>query len=376
MHLLISDEPVCKPVHNPSTLFLTCFLCFGVVISYLPQHWRIIAKQTSEGISPWYLLLGSTSAAAGMLNVVTLQWGVVRCCSVWTVGQCLENTIGIVQVTMVWAMFSLIVVLFLRYFPPSARHHHIRHPHSGREYTDEEQECEEEEAEIQELLVATAEWNEAKALCALVLIHLITSIFVTFLVLSSPQSQPSRQAELWADFCGISGSLLTCFQYAPQIWKTYKDRLVGALSITMMCLQCPGSALFVFSLAFREGTNWTSWLPYATVGIMKALLLIICLVWKARQARLGIDDFGNPLSPLVGSCTEPCGLGLESGNGGNGLVHGESGPPGLAQAEAEDRPAAEGQQTEGRAGETTPLIFRAGTQGKVVQTLSKRITSG
>ncbi|EJU01548.1 hypothetical protein DACRYDRAFT_22645 [Dacryopinax primogenitus] len=388
MDLRISDEPVCKPAHDPFTLLLTCFLCFGIIISYIPQHWRIIAKQTSEGISPWYLLLGSTSAAAGMLNVVTLQWGVVRCCSVWTVGQCLENTIGIVQVTILWAMFSLIVVLFLLYYPPSARHHHIRHV---REYTDEEQEREEEEEEeIQELLVATAEWNEAKALCALVLVHLIISIFVTFfLVLSSPppsQSIPSRQAELWAGFCGITASLFACFQYAPQLWKTYKDRLVGALSIPMMCIQCPGAVLFIVSLAVREGTNWTSWLPYAAAGIMQGLLLILCIVWKVRQARLGIDDFGNPLSPPPESHPEPStwGLGLEFGNGrGNGLVdgleQGESGPPGLglpeldgqqveaAWREAEDRRAAEAQDGEAGAGETTPLIVRATTQtGKVV----------
>lgn len=28
---------------------------------------------------------------------------------------------------------------------------------------------------------------------------------------------------------------------------------------------------------------------------MQALLLVMCLFWKARQKRLGIDDFGNPL---------------------------------------------------------------------------------
>jgi hypothetical protein len=34
---------------------------------------------------------------------------------------------------------------------------------------------------------------------------------------------------------------------------------------------------------------------FAVSGIMQAILLIMCLVWKARQRRLGIDDFGQPL---------------------------------------------------------------------------------
>jgi len=51
----------------------------------------------------------------------------------------------------------------------------------------------------------------------------------------------------------------------------------------------------VTNLAIRSGTNWTSWAPYAAAGIMQGCLLVLCLVWKARQRRLGVDDFGKPL---------------------------------------------------------------------------------
>jgi hypothetical protein len=30
--------------------------------------------------------------------------------------------------------------------------------------------------------------------------------------------------------------------------------------------------------------------------MLQSVLLIMCLFWKKRQARLGIDDFGRPLS--------------------------------------------------------------------------------
>jgi hypothetical protein len=35
---------------------------------------------------------------------------------------------------------------------------------------------------------------------------------------------------------------------------------------------------------------------YAASGIMQTVLLIMCFVWKARQKKLGIDDFGNPVA--------------------------------------------------------------------------------
>ena len=65
---------------------LTAFLIFGLFASYVPQvcliravyavvaqhclqHLRIIRAGTSIGFSPWFLLLGSTSSAAAMLNM-------------------------------------------------------------------------------------------------------------------------------------------------------------------------------------------------------------------------------------------------------------------------------------------------------------------
>ncbi|KAF8067511.1 hypothetical protein FPV67DRAFT_1139693 [Lyophyllum atratum] len=61
---------------QPSHLVFAC----GLIISYAPQLLRIINKGSSEGFSPWFLLLGSTWSAAGFLNMVTMQWRVVKCC--------------------------------------------------------------------------------------------------------------------------------------------------------------------------------------------------------------------------------------------------------------------------------------------------------
>jgi len=72
-------------------------------------------------------------------------------------------------------------------------------------------------------------------------------------------------------------------------------KLVGALSIPMMLIQTPGAIFMVLSIALRPGTNWTSWITYAVAGIMQGMLLTMCIVWKLRQSKLRIDDFGNSL---------------------------------------------------------------------------------
>ena len=77
-----SAWPPSSQTPNLFALGLSSLLCVGLVISYLPQHLRIIKNQSSEGLSPWYLLLGSTSAACGLFNLLILQWPMVRCCAI------------------------------------------------------------------------------------------------------------------------------------------------------------------------------------------------------------------------------------------------------------------------------------------------------
>jgi hypothetical protein len=43
--------------------------CTDIRFAHRSQHWRIISKGTSAGFSPWFLLLGSTGSASGMLNM-------------------------------------------------------------------------------------------------------------------------------------------------------------------------------------------------------------------------------------------------------------------------------------------------------------------
>ncbi|KAL8276875.1 hypothetical protein RQP46_010703 [Phenoliferia psychrophenolica] len=103
--------------HDRTTEVLSSLIVCGLIISYLPQHYRIIHNKSSEGFSPFFLLLGATSSACSLLNIVSLQWGQVECCHYLSAGECFESVLGIAQVFFQWFCFNLIFVLYLIFYP-------------------------------------------------------------------------------------------------------------------------------------------------------------------------------------------------------------------------------------------------------------------
>lgn len=145
----------------------------------------------------------------------------------------------------------------------------------------------------------TAEWKVAVILAFVVLIHLYVHSPCSKLFAQSPADRPlfdTHRALLtvlaitllaflpiqpphpllrtYARFLGLSSAILAISQYAPQLYHTYRTRLVGALSIGTMIIQVPGSVLFVGSLVGRQGVEWSTWLTYAVTGAMQAALLV------------------------------------------------------------------------------------------------------
>ena len=142
---------------------------------------------------------------------------------------------------------------------------------------------------------------------AITTVYLMTTIAPT----PEPTTDVPQHVRMWATLLGVTSSILAMVQYTPQLIHTYRLKLVGVLSIPMMCITVPGSVLMITGIAFRQvktcvsksreidhvvdrpGTNWTNWLTYLVAGVMQGGLLVLCIVWKYRQDRLGIDDFGN-----------------------------------------------------------------------------------
>ncbi|KAK9723013.1 hypothetical protein K7432_002263 [Basidiobolus ranarum] len=276
---MVQPPPICVPSHNSFEFIISVFLTIGMLASYLPQHIKIIVNKTSEGLSPWFLLLGSISSASSFLNILILQFPVLTCCKYLSSGECFESVLGIVQVGIQWSMFVIILLLYMIYFPQ----------HKKTEILIDDNRLAN--------TVPTSDWRHSILVSFIVSAHFVLSLSVSIWILGSFGSM-SKQASLWAGFLGLLSTSMATLQYIPQIHRTWRLKAVGALSIPTMLMQTPGAFLFAYSIYLRPGTNWTSWMTFVASGILQGTLLIMCLVWAMKpnqRITVGTALVHNPL---------------------------------------------------------------------------------
>ncbi|KAJ3561207.1 hypothetical protein NP233_g10332 [Leucocoprinus birnbaumii] len=152
---------------------------------------------------------------------------------------------------------------------------------------------------------ANPAWRYALFYAKITLAHLIICVVITTVLLAitgtteSPTAILPTSLQSWTTFLGITSALLAAIQFAPQLIHTYELKLVGALSIPTMVIQIPGTGMMVAGIALQSSVNWTSWFTYLVSLVMESALLVMCIAWKFRQKRLGIDDFGNRIAPDI-----------------------------------------------------------------------------
>lgn len=353
------DECVLPP-HDGATLALSIVVCVGVVLSYIPQMLRITLVKSSVGLSPWFLFLGTTSSWSATLNLIVLQWPLLRCIFSPLRWSHLEHLMGVLQTGLQQVMFTLIFVLFMVYYKVDATaRRKRRQPRTKRRVVDagrlhpplldsndssgSESDLESIQTHIHRTYGAAAT-REAQAHDALMThahqhqhyenipaamrgilerhhlptedeIHgkigsvhekrlavrlvwvtlayllIICTVSATLIAVNAHR----RYLQHWAGLLGLAAAGLAACQYVPQIWHTARAGLVRSVSIGTMCVQVPGSLVFVYALAGREGVNWTTLMPYVAAAVLQSLLLVLCVAWKIRQHRQGVDDYGRSI---------------------------------------------------------------------------------
>ncbi|KAL3965491.1 hypothetical protein ACCO45_002495 [Purpureocillium lilacinum] len=252
MDLLQSTTAECERLKTPSylELIVSIFILIGLLISYLPQHYRIISRGTSEGISPYFVLLGTTSATAGFANILTVppSRAAIGCCKELETFECAAGLLGVAQLGMQWLCFALI------------------------------------EANVpqEELGGESPKWQTAVAVGLLCVVHGLIVIIVTgVFAIALP-----NHLTVWANVLGVMAAGLAAIQYVPQIWMTYHLKHVGSLSIPMMCIQTPGGFLFAASLYARLGPEgWSTWAIYLLTAVMQGTVLVLGVYYEIAARR-------------------------------------------------------------------------------------------
>ncbi|KAH7319872.1 hypothetical protein B0I35DRAFT_352488 [Stachybotrys elegans] len=279
MDIFESPNDQCERLKTPSYLELTVsiIILVGLFISYLPQHYRIISRGTSEGISPYFVLLGTTSATSGFANILTVppSRAAISCCKELDTFECTAGLLGLAQLGLQWICFALILVLFLIFFRYTVA--------TVPEDSDED----------------APTWRTAVMVGFLCFLHALVVIALTgVFAIALP-----RQLDAWANFLGIMAAALAAVQYIPQIFTTYRLKHVGSLSIPMMCIQTPGGLLFAASLFARLGwAGWSTWFIYIMTACMQGTLLFMGIYFEfsSRRHDVVVNVYGDsaPQSPI------------------------------------------------------------------------------
>ncbi|GAP85996.1 putative pq loop repeat protein [Rosellinia necatrix] len=252
-----------------TNFFVSILILLGILLSYLTQHYRIISRGSSEGISPYFVLLGVTSANAQFGNILTLpaSRADVACCKEVSPFECTAGLLGIAQIGTQWVCFAVILVLFLVFF--------------------RRDDADIAEAEL-ERDPDKPSWRTALIVGGICLVH---GLLVVIVSAALAFGAPSRLGA-WANFLGVMAAVLAGIQYIPQIWTTYKLKHAGSLSILMMTIQTPGGFLFAASLAARLGwEGWSSWGVYVLTAFMQGIVLTMAIRYEWRSyGRDGEND--------------------------------------------------------------------------------------
>ncbi|KAG6270875.1 hypothetical protein E4U49_005057 [Claviceps purpurea] len=253
----------CDSLRTPRylELVISILILVGMLISYLPQHYRIVSRGTAQGISPYFVLLGTTSATSGFANILTVAQSreAMQCCQELDHFQCAAGLLGVAQLGMQWACFALILVLFLIFF----RYRDANVP-------------------FDELDGESPKWQTAVGVGLVCVIHgLVVVILTGVFTIALPDHLTA-----WANFLGIMAAALAAVQYVPQIWTTYRLKHVGSLSIPMMCMQTPGGFLIAASLYARLGPEgWSTWAIYLLTALMQGCVLFLGVYYEVQARR-------------------------------------------------------------------------------------------
>ena len=120
---------------------------------------------------------------------------------------------------------------------------------------------------------------------AICVVHAVATIAVALtVVLAYPSSR-----QFGANILGIIAAILSSIQYFPQIYTTLMLRRIGSLSIPMMCIQTPGSIVWVASLAARLGPEgWSTWGVYLVTAVLQGTLLVMAVYF----------EYVSPIAPV------------------------------------------------------------------------------
>ncbi|ETI22046.1 hypothetical protein G647_06117 [Cladophialophora carrionii CBS 160.54] len=271
----------CEHLAAPSVpqFVVSCALMGWLLICYIPQYARIISRRSAEGLSTYYVLLGSLSGVCAVGNIMMLPSSAVEigCCRTNTRFACISGLLGMVQVTFGIACFWVVMFMYVYYSEEEAdaEIHGRRASISGPDRT-----FRRAARAIRVLIVA----------CGFAFIVLLVSAIILH--------RFPWVAQTWADILGVAVAVFACVQWVPQVRTTYHLGHLGSLSPLSLCLMAPYTWIFGINMIIRVGlAGWSAWIVYVLVGTMQIILIVMAICFTVRDRRLAKEGKQHCATP-------------------------------------------------------------------------------
>eukprot|EP00126_Sphaerothecum_destruens_P003604 Sdes_comp17370_c0_seq1m6578 len=271
---MMGDRFDCLFPDDPTTLNVTVgvVILVGILLSYVPQYIYIIRRKKSDGISPWFLLLGALGSFCSLSNEIILGWRELYCCQEWGAVLCGKNLIKLLQLVAQWVSQGVVFFLFMIYF-------------NNREERGQE-------------------WRLSKRLLILLFGFYATHIAIhTFLAVRFGQF--SFYLRDYANILGLFSLILVHIQYIPQLITTYRRKSHGSLSMATLAIQCPGAYLWCFFLATGDEHHISTWFPFFTAATFQLALFALCVYLYIKYPEKRASVHLPPVDPAAGKDVEP-----------------------------------------------------------------------
>eukprot|EP00698_Gefionella_okellyi_P013834 TRINITY_DN3817_c0_g1_i1.p1 TRINITY_DN3817_c0_g1~~TRINITY_DN3817_c0_g1_i1.p1 ORF type:complete len:365 (+),score=32.54 TRINITY_DN3817_c0_g1_i1:87-1097(+) len=256
---------------NTFSIVLGVCLTFGGIIALLPQHYTIVKNRSSKGMSVFTLFMGNINQISSIVVTTIFRYPALTTCHVIGFWSCSPTLLSLYQIIGVWLCYFPIMIYTLLFFP--------------------------KDGDRRELLIG-------KIMLAISVVYLF-AMLGTGLGLVMGLGNPCHPAVLsFAYGLGLVATIVNVAQWLPQIYRTFRLKSRGSLSIVSLCISAPGVTVTVVFLVFISHDSISTWMPFLTSAIQQFILLgmlIYYTVLERRRAARKSTGSTSERTPLVGS---------------------------------------------------------------------------
>lgn len=278
----------------PESIF-NYVITLAIILSYFPQYQRIITRNSSQGISPVYILLGTIFTTSALANTLLLKSanGSYDCCKIGSLhgSECFTALAATSQVALQFVGSVVLFVIYLIFYPrPSIDLPPHKHPKRHSLSKSDLALSPERRRALSSRPFPRLPKLIAFSTTLLAFMILVPTLSIAF----SPDLTSYAPASLiqdWSFFTATLSLLVATVQFLPQLFTTIRLKHHASLSLVMLAVQSIVYILLGASKAMNadkaphdEGRrSWTrylqngelEWMGYVVSGATEALVLVV-----------------------------------------------------------------------------------------------------